>query len=155
MIISIDPSINNTGWAVGEKGNIIESGVIKTGGSKISVPARLQKLHESIIHIRTRHICTDAVVEIPDSFTYTRSAYGQKPLNSAALAKLNMAIGAILVSLTGCKVHLIKAHEWKGHMSKEQSCRLAGVKSHDEADAIMLLRWFEAGGRKYANSQLG
>lgn len=148
MIISFDPSINVTGWAVGERGQITESGVIKTGGHKISVPARLQKLHESIIHIRTRHVCIDAVVEVPGSFTYARSARGQKSLNAASIALLNQAVGVVLVSLSGCKIHLVVANEWKGKMTKEMSCRAAGVKDHNEADAINLLKWFEAGGRR-------
>ena len=142
MIISLDPSINDTGWAVGDNGKIIESGIIKTGGTKFSVAARLQKLHESIIHIRARHVCTDAVVEIPGSFTYARSQ-GQKPKNLASLAKLNMAIGAIMVSLAGCKIHTVLATEWKGNMSKAASCRFAKVSDHNRADAINLLRWFE------------
>lgn len=143
MLISIDPSINDTGWAVGENGKIVESGVIKTGGSNFSVASRLQKLHESIIHIRARHVCSGAVVEVPGSFTYARSAHGQKPLNAPAMAKLNMAVGAVLVSLAGCKIHTVIASEWKGSMTKEMSCRLAGVKDHNEADGINLLRWFE------------
>ena len=152
MIIALDPSINNTGYAVGDNGKVIESGVIKTGGSKISVAERLQKLHHHLIAIRARHTCTDAVVEVPGSFTYARSAHGQKPLNAAAIAKLNMAIGAVLVSLAGCKVHLVEASKWKGNMGKETAKRLAKVNDDNEADALLLLKWFEVGVRKYANS---
>lgn len=142
MILAVDPSINETGWAVGDGGGIVESGVIKTGGASKSISARLVLLRDSIVGIRNRHICVDAVIEVPGTFTYARSARGQKPLNAAAIAKLNMAIGVVYLSVAGCSIHEVIASQWKGKLTKEAACRLTGEKNHNIADAILLLQWF-------------
>jgi len=148
VIIAIDPSINETGWAVGDGGGIVESGVIRTRPAGKSVPKRLVLLRDCIIGIRNRHVCTDAVVEVPGSFTYARSARGGKPLNAAAIAKLNMAIGVVFISVDGCTIHEVVASQWKGKMNKEQANLITGKSNNNESDAILLLQWFCQGRRR-------
>lgn len=152
MKIYIDPSINNTGYAIADGERIIASGVIRTKAEGDADRLfELAGVLERIIQIGTIGL---GVVEIPGSFSYARSTgkWSGKGVNQDALRKLNMAIGAIILTLKnfGITVETIEAHKWKGQRKKELDQTIAqhyvGRKvGPDEADAVMLAVWHNHG----------
>lgn len=153
MIIAIDSSINNVGYAMGENGKILASGVIRSKGEGWS---RLYELAEGLkreIGRKDLPIVRTAIVEIPGTFAYARSADNAgKGLNQAAMQKLNIACGALILTLQcwGAEVETIQAHEWKGSGKTARPKKLDQMLAaqhigrkcgNDEADAVMLCVW--------------
>lgn len=151
LIISFDPSINNTGYALGQDSKILNSGVIKTkvedGWGRL---AQLSQGIKKTIGKKGNKVPELAIVEIPGTFTYARTAnYKGKSLNQMQMQKLNMAVGVVLLTLTdwGIPFEVVEAHLWKGGRHKEMDMLLARQHTgkqtitHDEADAIMLCVW--------------
>lgn len=149
MILAIDPSINNTGWAIYRSGGLFLSGVVKTQGE--TVVEKLQSLYHQVRNEALCHDIKKAIIEIPGSFSYARSTgrYG-KALNQSAIGKLNMAIGVIMLACAEWKVEVdtVEAHVWKTRRSKKLDTSIArsltGKKVlADEADAILLGMWYQ------------
>ena len=143
-IIAIDPSINETGWACADQ-NVQFSGVIKTKG-KIETE-KIRDLCIELSLIIQKHDIQEVIVEIAEGFTYQRSAnmYG-KAMNAGSMYKNGMAAGAIL-ALTGMsniKMETVGATFWKGKMGKKMAMMMTQKTNNNEADAIMLLRWYLA-----------
>jgi Holliday junction resolvasome RuvABC endonuclease subunit len=153
-IIAIDPSINFTGWCISQNGKKIRSGVIKTEKYKTDA----EKL--SMIGFHLKEIISDnalqphndlqppitvAIIEIPEAFTYRRSAgrYG-KQLNVDSLFKLSRAVGVILYICWKEEFKCIEvgATKWKGGMNKAVAMMVTGVKDNNEADAILLSEYY-------------
>ena len=150
MILAVDPSINNTGWAVVDSGQIKDVGVIKVKGSDVK---RIYDLGEAITRLLMLNEIDVAVVEIPEAFSYNRStsAWTGKGLNQKSLQKLNWAIGAITYALRrwDVEVILISATKWKGRRTKKLDKAVAEQVvgrslSADEADAVLLALWAES-----------
>ncbi|HDO26096.1 MAG TPA: hypothetical protein ENG95_05600 [Nitrospirae bacterium] len=152
MIIAIDPSINETGWACqGIKGEI-SSGVIKTIGN--TEAKKIQDLCTQLggaltnIQTGTGECFTEVVIEVAEGFTYARSADRQgKAKNAGSMYKNGMAVGAIIALFGIMQVQVIQvgATAWKGKLGKKHSMAYMGKSNHNEADALMLLRWYLAG----------
>lgn len=153
MILIIDPSINRTGYAVFDmsgSSSIITSGVIRSLGEGSD---RLGSLHQQVKVIIEQHGVTHAVVEIPASYSYSRSQskWSGKGMNQAALHILNRAIGAILAALSVADIETVEVapQQWKGRRGKgidkliaqQQTGRMV---TSDEADAIGLGLWYIA-----------
>ena len=148
MFLTIDPSINETGWAYGTGDIPKESGVIRTKGDTDA--DKLHDLYLELMDIMDR--CLEcgadpssiiAVVEVPESFTYGRSARNGKTLNASSMMKLSRAIGVILHT---CKKNHLQVEEvpasWKGMAGKKTVQAITGKTNHNEADAVMLYRWY-------------
>ena len=150
MIIAVDPSINQTGWAYNLNGKEI-SGVIKTKGNSdpekirdliFKLSAVMKELYSARLLDSTQ---IQAVVEIAEGFGYARSTnhYG-KQQNVRALLKNAKATGAIIGQLTIRDIQVVEigATFWKGKMNKKMGQMITQKSNNNEADAIMLLRWW-------------
>jgi Holliday junction resolvasome RuvABC endonuclease subunit len=151
MMIAIDPSIDNTGYALYDERGQEVSGVIRTKGSDhaeklIYLRRAIGEIIAEYYHIKT------AFVEAPlEGFSYNKysSEDSGKSKNIEGLVVNGMAVGVILASLSdrGVKqIYEILPTEWKGGLSKGMAMSQTGKKSHDEADALMLLRMSKAEG---------
>ena len=143
-IIAIDPSINEAGWACTDQ-DIQLSGVIKTKGKTETEKIRDLCIELSIII--QKHDIQEVIVEIAEGFTYQRSAniYG-KAMNAGSMYKNGMASGAIiaLMGMSNIKTETVGATFWKGKMGKKMAMMITQKTNNNEADAIMLLRWYLA-----------
>ena len=151
--IGIDPSLNQTGWAVADKEQITASGVIKTQGG--SIPEKLWRLRTVLMTLLLSHNPDQAIIEIQDSFgSYFKrqNRLTGKGLNQSALNKQNWGIGALLACLYeyyalskrhDC-IEMLTTTQWKGRMQKGQAKLLASnickreIKNDNEAEAILL-----------------
>ena len=155
MNIYIDPSINNTGYAIADHEKIVDSGVIRTKAEgDIERLLELSRGLQEVLGNKELGIIRLAVVEVPGSFSYGRSTgkWSGKGVNQSALHKLNMAIGAIALTLKmwGVEVETVEAHKWKAGRKKKLDTAIAqhyaGRKvGPDEGDAIMLAVWHNHG----------
>lgn len=147
-IFSIDPSINEIGWATINITGIEIADVIKTQGDTLE--AKLQdlaaKVQRAILNPAIPHPCS-VLIELPAAFTYTRSANRQtgRGMNAASLQKLNLAIGVIfgVVVKLGIKPVFVPV-AWKGRSNKRLSMAITGIKNHNASDALLMLRWYKA-----------
>ena len=153
MIIPIDPSINNIGYAAIDKSRVIKSGTIKSMGTEIA--DRLASIHTQLAtELINIPYCSvedvHYVIEIPPPFQFGRVGKGG---NADAMRKLNLATGVIiaLCQILACEtgnVMLVESTEWKDRRSKEvdkiSASHYVDHKLTDhEADAIMLGLWAE------------
>ena len=142
-VIAIDPSINETGWAYegpdGEVSGVIRSRGDRTGLKLLDISDKLEAVLKEAKNV------DEAVVEVAEGFTYGRSRNRRtgKPLNIESLMKLNKAIGVILLVLEewGIKIVEIGATQWKAGLNKKLGKIITRKTNHNEADALMLLRW--------------
>ena len=141
FVLSIDPSIRNTGWAQFRGDEKQGSGVIRTQGTDDF--ARIRSIVDAVMLLIPSGGC-DVVVEVPPAFTYARSARGGKGLNAASMQKLNWVVGAICTaaSLRSSSVHSVSPAEWKGRRNKAWDKAISGKRSSDEADAIGIGEWW-------------
>ena len=147
IVLSIDPSIRNTGWAQFRGGEKQGSGVIRTQGTDDF--ARIRSIVGAVMLLIPSGGC-DVVIEVPPAFTYARSARGAKGLNAGSMQKLNWVVGAICTAaaLRCSRVHPVSPAEWKGCRSKAWDKAISGKRSSDEADAIGIGEWWlRIGGR--------
>ena len=149
MLLSIDPSIVNCGYAVLDGLKVITSGVIKPDPKK-HMALRLLELQTEINMIMGHkdYRISHAVVEVKSSFSYKRSTSTRsgKGMNQAALHINSYAIGAILATIAnwGIVPEMIEATAWKGGRSKKLDQIIAKqylggrIATTDEADSVVL-----------------
>ncbi|MCC7202426.1 MAG: hypothetical protein IT393_07195 [Nitrospirae bacterium] len=149
--ISIDPSINTTGYAVFTDGELIRSGVIRTP----DIPGYMRVAHimKEMWSIALKSTAagrgyskTALVIEVPDSFSYQRSQRNGRSLNQGSLQKLNWVIGG-LYALSGVwanagTIYSVTPRQWKGNRNKEWDQIATGIKQKDESDAVALGQWW-------------
>lgn len=154
MLISLDPSLNKTGYAISDGVNILTSGVIRSrADGEIDKLLELSRGLKDVIGGRDIPAVQSAIVEVPGSFSYARSTgKSGKGVNHSSLGKLNMAIGALCLTLKlwGIEVQTVEAHRWKGKRSKDLDKAIAATYigrpcGPDEADAVMLMVWHLSG----------
>lgn len=159
-ILSLDPSINETGWALGCGPEPQFSGVIKTKGQ--SHTEKLTCLRNGLREIlgkKEHPIALRALIETPEGFTYARSAgWAGKGLNQKSLMILSRAIGVLAVECSewGMSVTEIPP-TWKTGVNKALAKGLTGKTNHNEADAVLLYRWYRANrnGREHRRNRRG
>ena len=150
MTISLDPSINNTGFAIFKDKLLIQSGTIKTPSAlepQSKIGCIVATLHEMLSRI-------DAVVlEVPRSFTYGRSSRGGKGLNATSMQKLNWVVGSIIAvaRICECRLHTIPPDKWKGRRSKKWDQIATGISNPDEADSVAMGQWWLRIGKQIAD----
>lgn len=137
--IAIDPSINEVGWATDSGSGVIRS----KGDGDIK---KIASICEKLLTVLETVEPGTAIVEVPGSFTYSRSERGGKAMNTDSMGKLNRATGAIIavLILDGVEVITVAADQWKGKLGKGQARMITGKKNHNEADAVLLLGWARA-----------
>ena len=138
--LSLDPSINTTGFAISKNEKIITSGVIRTRGKTDA-----EKLHSLFVKLQSlnkKYNFSEVILEVTDFYIYQnrKNPITGKPLNIKSLCKLNKAIGIIELF---CSLHQIKLTEltpgqWKRNLPKSVICSLTKIKNHNEAEAVLL-----------------
>lgn len=153
MILSLDTSLNNTGYAIfDDKGKLIEYGVLKSKGAETWI--KTHSTNMQISALMAKYDIDTVVVEQPGHKSYARykKSSSGNPVNAESMAKNNMAFGAITNHLYSInhqlKIIPVIASTWKGKRSKEidklLASQIAGVKikNSDIADAITLCDWY-------------
>jgi Holliday junction resolvasome RuvABC endonuclease subunit len=162
-LLAIDPSINETGWAVAEGQNIVASGVLRAvkHENNQTLPSRILACAERLDKLIKEHEGLGLIViEISGKLTYQRyrnQTRGQGiDLKGDSLHKLSMAVGAyvIMASLNGIPVVAVEAIRWKSFYRdgrkmpdkedmKRMASQLTGIKitDHNQADAIVMGSW--------------
>ena len=164
-ILSLDPSLTCTGYAIGDLRNgsgidVTEVGKIKSAVRARDVERRVDSITDQLSKLIARRIIPSdlppvVVIELPSSRKMERHKGG-----GAGLANYGMLVGhvrQICMSLVG-NVVSVKSDYWTGGRSKEKryknACRyyksLPKIKDpgYDVSDAVSLLVWWCQIGRK-------
>lgn len=150
--IGLDPSINNTGFAVFiNNKKLIDHGVIKTKSSGASTDdERLIVLNNYVTNIIHKYaleydVRFENILVVIEDFQL-RKEDATKDRNFDNLKKLCYAIGACIGGCVyGGEVVMVKPLKWKGTVSKEQTQKQVGMLygigkvNHNSADAIMMV----------------
>jgi hypothetical protein len=123
-VLSIDPSIGSTssspGWAYYQGGQLIDSGIIHTGGSHLELWQRARRLGDSL-----RALCNEYKVDV---LVY-EDIPATSGFNQNAISSLLKAVGVVLSSTTSSHVLGIHPASWKNYVRPE-------YKKGDKEDAI-------------------
>jgi len=145
-VIALDPSLNETGWAVRSDLGYELSGVFRTHGENDS--EKLFELCQGLDAVLAETSPERAIVEVAEGFTYSRSfsVRSGKAKNARSIYKNGKAVGAIigLLMMRGVEVVEIGATFWKGKLTKKLSMAISGKANHNESDALLFLRWYWA-----------
>ena len=147
-VLAIDPGMGQTGYCY-EMGDQEVSGVIKTN-QKESHDPRINKIVtdlRAILMFDAAGPFEELVIEFP-VFTFSNKKFANnKPKNADSLLLLSQVVGAIrsMATQEGLIVRPIPS-TWN-QLNKKQATDRAGVKNHNEADAILLFRWWEERGQ--------
>lgn len=139
-VLSVDPSIGSTssspGWAYYQGGQLIDSGIIHTGGSHLELWQRARRLGDAL-----RTLCSEYKIDV---LVY-EDIPATSGFNQNAISSLLKAVGVVLCSTTSSHVLGIHPASWKNYVRPE-------YKKGDKEDAIeigwvaiSLARWIEAG----------
>lgn len=156
IVLAIDSSINNIGYAVLDDALPIDKARIASGTLKIPHVSETEKVREIFVAIKERikrYKCQEAVIEKAEHFSYARSTnpYGRGK-NRESLRLNTMAVGIISTTCQseGMKITLVTPTEWKGKQPKEVTriwvndvfgLRLQ-KKNYDESDALKIGAWY-------------
>lgn len=142
MILSVDPSISNFGWALGKEGEILDSGHKRTY-SKYPLVERVLTIREFMVDLSEEHNLTTLVCEGVDKPRY-HMTHGV-----STFWKLGLSVGVFFSFQEWDDAYLLTPDEWKGKTSKSETLLLAKslvdweIKDGNEADAIGLLNYFQ------------
>lgn len=123
-VLVIDPSIGSTssspGWAVYQRGSLIDSGIIHTGGSHLHLWQRARRL-KGALETLCNEYCIDVLVyeDIPATSGF----------NQNAIASLLKAVGIVLACTTSSHVLGVHPASWKNYVRPEYT-------KGDKEDAI-------------------
>lgn len=113
-VLSVDPGIAGTGWALWDDGSLKKYGTVLAASQKhwhekaISIGVSIHKIVEEN-NVETMY------VEEP---SFMPSQGGQVTAASGALVKLAFVVGAICAS-SGVEVVLVSVNKWKGQLKKD------------------------------------
>ena len=123
-VLSIDPSIGATssapGWAYYQGGQLIDSGIIHTGGSHLELWQRARRLGDSL-----RALCNEYKIDV----LIYEDIPATSGFNQNAIASLLKAVGVVLCSTTSSHVLGIHPASWKNYVRPE-------YQKGDKEDAI-------------------
>jgi hypothetical protein len=123
-VLSIDPSIGSTssspGWAYYQAGQLIDAGIIHTGGSHLELWQRARRLGDAL-----RTLCSEYRVDV---LVY-EDIPATSGFNQNAISSLLKAVGVVLCSTTSSHVLGIHPASWKNYVRPE-------YKKGDKEDAI-------------------
>lgn len=152
IVLSIDSSISNIGWAVLDDTETVGSKMLKGSGTlkipNLKMASKAKKIMDGITSLIDQYDTEVAVIERPMSFTYARTSRYTRSLNQSAMAKNNIAVGIISATCIGrgLETHYMSAQDWKGKQPKEVTIQAVNIlfgttitkSKHDEADAIKM-----------------
>lgn len=162
-MLSIDPGLSTTGWAlfevneIMEEGKYIESGIILRPRKKCDWMFRLEWVVANICAMVELAGITKVVIERPQVFM---SGKGQAAGNAGSILKLTGLVYTIygslgLVGISGGKVvkagvdvMLVGVSKWKGQTPKRITQRRIMkhwrvlCEDHNEADAVGIGDWY-------------
>ena len=123
-ILIIDPSIGSSssspGWAIYKAGNLIDSGIIHTGGSHLHLWQRARRLKAALETLCSEYNFDVLVYEdIPATSGF----------NQNAIASLLKAVGIVLACTTSSHVLGVHPASWKNYVRPEYT-------KGDKEDAI-------------------
>lgn len=147
--VTIDPSINNLGYAIFDtKGKVHTFGLI-TSSKKFSYPEKALAISQALYRVLTEfhHQISYVVVELPEQWIGNR---GTKAVDSEAIQKLYYGTGSIIATLHHlcCQLWYVTP-KWKGQVPKlltvqrakqwliKQNININKITDH-ETDAILL-----------------
>ena len=153
-ILSIDPSITCTGWAISDGAKVLSVGKIRTNPA-FTLPERVWQIMNEFSMMETREILKvkSIIIEIPSGHVNHSRNKG----SGAGLSIYGFAVGAIWQWLRygyGEQVHCVPESEWIGPRNrlKERRKQLAAMyypeyrklkdAGGDIADAICLGQWW-------------
>lgn len=123
-VLCIDPSIGSSssspGWAYYQAGQLIDSGIIRTGGSHLELWQRARRLGSSI-----KLLCDEFRVDI----LIYEDIPASSGFNQNAVASLLKAVGIVLACSESSHVLGIHPASWKNYVRPE-------YKKGDKEDAI-------------------
>lgn len=160
-ILSLDPGSVQTGYAFDDSAARIHSGVLKApqGWARWKRIASIRDQLRDLIRKDNRTAGFDAIViEIPGNKAYARNR-GRAHKNIHAISVIGMVIGALALEArdNGLEVYEADAAEWTCSVDKDTRKLIASqdsgrkITNDNEADAIVLLRWFRTVGEKEAS----
>lgn len=123
-VFAVDPSIGSSSsspaWALYRSGELIDSGMIHTGGSHLELWQRARKLGNAL-HILTQEAGVDVLIyeDIPATSGF----------NQNAIASLLKAVGIVLACTTSSHVLGVHPASWKNYVRPE-------YKKGDKEDAV-------------------
>lgn len=155
ILLAIDSSIANIGYAVFDDSYPIDKARIASGTLRIPKMDETEKVREIFIVIKeliNRYNCQEAIIEKPERFSYGRSTnlYGRgKNLESLRLNNLAVGIISGTCQSEDLKIVFVTPREWKGKQPKEVTRMwvndLFGLqlekKNYDESDALKIGAW--------------
>lgn len=116
MMIAIDPSINDIGWAIFDNSELEKFSGISTRGKEVN--EKLMYLFNEIKYIIKQYPVFELVIEIPNYWTIDRA-------RKRDMFTLFQAIGVIKASFISIqlssKIYDLKVSDWKGHKSKGET----------------------------------
>lgn len=123
-VLCIDPSIGSSssspGWAYYQAGQLVDSGIIHTGGSHLELWQRARRLGDSL-----RILCAEYKIDV---LVY-EDIPATSGFNQNAIASLLKAVGVVLACTTSSHVLGIHPASWKNYVRSE-------YKKGDKEDAI-------------------
>ena len=150
-ILAIDPGSIQTGYAYRDEDGDEISGVLKVP-ERAPIPLRLHSIARQLSKLlKTAPDFKLAIIEKPDFLADNKRNMQNKNISKLirSLFVLSEARGAIILVLAAAGVTVLDMPtKWKGHSNKNHSMAATGKSNHNEADAICMLRWFEAIGHR-------
>lgn len=138
MLLTIDPSISDLGWAVGqENGNLNDFGHFRTY-SEWSLERRVQTIQEEIQNLVDEWDVDLIIYEWPEAFRYSHGTQGVQ-----TFLRMGLAFGAFL-TIRDIEFEQVTPREWKGQQKKEETKLLVNnrydvdIKNSNSADAVGL-----------------
>jgi Holliday junction resolvasome RuvABC endonuclease subunit len=142
-IITIDPGSIITGWAYRHHEGGKKSGVIEQP-AKLDSALRINRIVKALSVLLDAGGFNAALIEVPDKFLYITKGGGKRSIHSMLI--LSRAIGAIMNECLNHKMTIFQVtpQEWKGTVSKQVTMLEEKRTDDNEADALGLLRWWDA-----------
>jgi len=151
--VTIDPSINNLGYAIWDNHNQVHAFGLISCRKKIAYPDKALAVSQALYRVLTEfhHQISHVIVELPEQWTGGR---GTKAIDSEAIQKLYYGTGSIVATLHRlcCQIWYVTPKRWKGQVPKHLTVRRAkqwlakqGITvdkiTDHETDAILLGRF--------------
>ena len=141
-VLCIDPSIGSSssspGWAYYQGGQLVDSGIIHTGGSHLELWQRARRLGEAL-----RILCSEYKIDV----LLYEDIPATSGFNQNAIASLLKAVGIVLACTTSAHVLGVHPASWKNYVRPE-------YKKGDKEDAIEI-GWVAIGLAKHIESLAG
>ena len=135
-VLCIDPSIGSSssspGWAYYQGGQLVDSGLIHTGGSHLELWQRARRLGDAL-----RLLCAEYKIDV---LVY-EDIPATSGFNQNAIASLLKAVGIVLACTTSSHVLGVHPASWKNYVRPE-------YKKGDKEDAIEI-GWVAIGLAQY------